>query len=173
MDYNRKVQTYKNLDWLWNNRHLRKIKQFSQLDTIIIDDTLEKTKQHPNNAIALPEYDQALHESQCDNALHLITNYLAGLRLSSNVSNYIATSRLQFDAAISASSENLLETNLGMNQPEQVEALIMAKSSTKSDSPSAEKPLEKYASNLSKNEKRAIRRSLAKAQTENAEARET
>lgn len=167
-DYNRKVQTYKNLDWLWDNRHLRKIKQFSQTDTIIIDDSFEKIKQHPNNVIVLPEYDQALHESGRDNALQLITSYLAGLRLSSNVSNYIADQTLQFDVIAKASAVSKspkIETNTIALHKEDGPSPPSSMVPGNIDS-SCEGLVQKYAPSLSKNEKRAIRRSLAKAKAE-------
>lgn len=95
-DYNNKVQTYKNLEWLWNNKHLAKIKQFSQADTIIIDDSLEKVKQHPYNIIAVPEYDEQGHLSKTDTALSVTKAYLKELQMCSNVSAYMAEKRIDF-----------------------------------------------------------------------------
>lgn len=166
-DYNRKIQTYKNLDWLWDNRHLRKIKQFSQLDTIIIDDSYEKIKQHPNNVIVLPEYDQALHESGRDNALQLIEDYLDDLRLASNVSNYISARKLQFGAVAEASisSESLSLATSSSPTPEQDKPLTVSEISSENDCVSREGSPGKYSPNLSRNEKRAIRRSLVNARS--------
>lgn len=99
-DYNSKVQTYKNLEWLWENKHLAKIKQFSQKDTIIIDDSLEKVKQHPYNMIAVPEYDEKGHLSKTDTALSVTKAYLKDLHTCSNVSAYIAEKRIEFNTPL-------------------------------------------------------------------------
>ncbi|CCG83022.1 Uncharacterized FCP1 homology domain-containing protein C1271.03c [Taphrina deformans PYCC 5710] len=156
--YRSKVQTYKNLDWLWENNHLRRIKQFSQRDTIIIDDGLEKVKQHPNNIIVIPEYDEALHRSRKDTALSTITAYLTDLRTCTNVSAYIAENHIQF-AAVEEAAAAQVKDGAGGNAATEREA---RRTRTRADEGVEEPDV------LSKGQKRNQRRAALLARNEAA-----
>jgi hypothetical protein len=89
-DYNRKVQTVKNLQWIWQAEHLPSLQRFSQRNTIMIDDSRLKLLQHPHNMIEVPEYTKALMDSGKDNVLGEIQNHLEKLKFCSNVSAYLS-----------------------------------------------------------------------------------
>ena len=87
--YSRKVQTYKNLEIVWNHPDIQKIHKFSQDDTVIIDDSYDKVLQHPHNHIFIPTFDELAAERDNDTALDQIGTYIARLGNVSNVSAYI------------------------------------------------------------------------------------
>lgn len=163
------MQTYKNLDWLWSNKHLQKIKQFSQHDTIIIDDTFEKFRQHPHNVIVLPEYTQELHKAGNDTALSTITRYLTDLRNCSNVSAYIASKQIVFgDLNLATAMEQASEGAIGGDEREVDEqSLGKALSEIKVKSPDQKYPeASESVPPLTRNQKRSMRRALADAKAE-------
>ncbi|ORY86859.1 HAD-like domain-containing protein [Protomyces lactucae-debilis] len=94
--YNSKCQTSKNLEQVWRDPHLRKIKRFSQRDTIIIDDSKLKVLAHPHNLIEVPEFSAERVARGTDDALREVTAYLETLRKLPNVSAYIKHSPLRF-----------------------------------------------------------------------------
>ena len=87
-DFGNKVQTYKNLDWVWSDSAF---KQFSQKNTVIIDDSVEKLRQHPYNLIQVPEYKSV---DETDNALETVTMHLKKLLECEDVSCYIAKTKM-------------------------------------------------------------------------------
>lgn len=113
-DYNRKVQTYKNLNVVWRDRRLQQIAKFTQENTVIIDDSLEKVKQHPFNLIAVPEYTQQLHLSNKDTTLSEVKQILAELLYCTNVSSYLAIHKPDF--AFAAMSGELYQPCNTMSQ---------------------------------------------------------
>lgn len=62
------------------------MRDFSQDDTIIIDDSRDKVLQHPHNHIFIPTFDEAAAAQDNDTALEQITTYLKELEKVSNVS---------------------------------------------------------------------------------------
>lgn len=117
-DYNRKVQTYKDLDWLWKQDQILRVKRFSQHDTVIIDDSLEKLKQHPFNLIPVPEYTGELYESGQDTTLFQVMQYLERLRYCSNVSAYLLRNKPEFAIAATLAAEqpsNLTQMDASMS----------------------------------------------------------
>lgn len=111
-DYNSKVQTYKDLDVVWKSSQVRKVKKFSQRDTIIIDDSLEKLKEHPFNLIPVPEYTKESHESGQDTALRSVMEILESLRYCGNVSGYLAHNKPEFAIAATLEDESTSNTSL-------------------------------------------------------------
>ncbi|KAI1138844.1 HAD-like protein [Hypoxylon sp. FL0543] len=62
-DYNQRVQCYKRLSKLWEDETIALShpeaalgKRWSQLDTVLVDDSVEKARSEPYNIIALPEF---------------------------------------------------------------------------------------------------------------------
>ena len=94
-----KVQTYKNLEWIWEDEKIQKFGPFSQKDTIIIDDTRKKMEKHPYNLIEVPEFDATSVNASSDKALDRVQVHLDKLRRCDNVSAYLAQVPLGLDNA--------------------------------------------------------------------------
>ncbi|BFZ57296.1 hypothetical protein PYCC9005_004347 [Savitreella phatthalungensis] len=87
--YGNKVQTYKNLQVVWDAPSVRAVKAFSQRDTVIIDDSRSKVAQHPYNHIFVPEFDRHRHDAGNDDVLDQVQRYLELLSCVDNVSAYM------------------------------------------------------------------------------------
>ncbi|KAI5293399.1 hypothetical protein KEM52_005583 [Ascosphaera acerosa] len=55
-DYTNKVQVYKNLDWVWQDRVVRKSGSWDQSNTVLVDDSRTKGASHPYNLLEIPEF---------------------------------------------------------------------------------------------------------------------
>lgn len=95
-EYVRKVQTYKNLEWVWESKELRHVKRFSQRDTIIVDDSVLKLASHPFNLIQVPEFTRDVMQGGRDNALQEVMLHLEQLRTCDNVSAYLSQTAIRF-----------------------------------------------------------------------------
>jgi NLI interacting factor-like phosphatase len=94
-DYLKRVQVYKRLWRIWDDPDIQAKHPFhglglrwSQYNTILIDDSIEKARSEPHNLVQVPEYNG--HESN-QNALKYVAEYLYRLRSQTNVSAYIRT----------------------------------------------------------------------------------
>lgn len=96
------------------------------MNTVIIDDSVEKVIRHPNNIIAVPEYNHSLHQSGEDTALAVTAAYLEELRKCSNVSAYIAQNKVQFAAAAAVQSQAAVVKSSAAVEPTSVEPITAA-----------------------------------------------
>lgn len=93
-DYDGRVQCYKRLTKLWEDPHIAKSHphyadggRWSQANTVLIDDTAEKARAEPYNAIIVPEFSN--DNSKYDGILPSVHDYVNELCFQSNVSNYM------------------------------------------------------------------------------------
>ncbi|KAI5306948.1 hypothetical protein KEM56_006259 [Ascosphaera pollenicola] len=59
-EYNNKVQVYKNLEWVWEDKNVQGSSDSSDWDqknTVLVDDSRVKAASHPFNLIEIPEFD--------------------------------------------------------------------------------------------------------------------
>ncbi|TIA86559.1 hypothetical protein E3P99_03657 [Wallemia hederae] len=81
-EFTNKVQTYKNLSLVW-----KKHPQFSQYNTILIDDSSDKAANQPHNLLQLSTWDG----SQDDTMLIALIGVLDDIKNAHNVSHYLST----------------------------------------------------------------------------------
>ncbi|KAI0471946.1 hypothetical protein GGR56DRAFT_677802 [Xylariaceae sp. FL0804] len=93
-DYNQRVQCYKRLTRLWNKPNVAKShpeaaagKNWSQLDTVLVDDSLEKARSEPYNLIQLPEFEG--DSAEPDFILPQVHDYLNECSQQANISAYM------------------------------------------------------------------------------------
>lgn len=91
--YNMKVQVYKQLPWVWSNLEIQASNpvsgdNWSQANTVLIDDSIEKSASEPFNLIELEEF-EAKPEQMTTDVLGQVALYLDDLRSQSDVSAYM------------------------------------------------------------------------------------
>ena len=93
-DYGARVQCYKRLTLLWDDPavaashpHFSSGGRWSQANTVLIDDSTEKARSEPYNAITVPEF--ANQPGLYDNILPRVHDYLNELCFQSDVSAYM------------------------------------------------------------------------------------
>ncbi|KAL7625021.1 hypothetical protein AAE478_004235 [Parahypoxylon ruwenzoriense] len=93
-DYNERVQCYKRLSMLWADpviaaSHPEKAagKRWSQRDTVLVDDSLEKGRSEPYNLIEIPEFSG--DENDKDYILPQVHDYLNECSRQVDISTYI------------------------------------------------------------------------------------
>jgi hypothetical protein len=94
-DYNKRVQVYKRLDLVWGDEAVKAQNpdfasggRWSQANTVLIDDSVEKARSEPYNLIEVPEFGgKAVKEPP--NVLRHLAEYLEGLATQRDVSAYI------------------------------------------------------------------------------------
>ncbi|KAI0019649.1 hypothetical protein F4780DRAFT_780312 [Xylariomycetidae sp. FL0641] len=101
-DYNSKVQCYKRLTKLWNDPEIAKSHldaarglKWSQRDTVLVDDSLEKGRSEPYNIIEIPEFFGAHDEPNY--ILPQVHNYLNQCSQEADISTFIRETRFQMD----------------------------------------------------------------------------
>ncbi|KAK4191391.1 HAD-like domain-containing protein, partial [Podospora australis] len=94
-DYKRKVQVYKRLTLLWNDPKVQAShpnaaqgEVWNQGNTVLIDDSTEKARSEPYNAITIPEF-LGDPENEDQDVLPLVHEYLNRLAMVTDVSTYI------------------------------------------------------------------------------------
>ncbi|WBW72648.1 NLI interacting factor family phosphatase [Schizosaccharomyces osmophilus] len=90
--FNSKVQTFKNLDAIWENLKTDgngKAANWSQYNTVIIDDSEVKCAAHPFNHIHVSDFSHSTVDYRKDFMLVCAVRYLKHLKDIPNVSNYI------------------------------------------------------------------------------------
>ncbi|GAB1314885.1 FCP1 homology domain-containing protein [Madurella fahalii] len=90
-DYNRRTQCYKRLTRLWSDpvvaaSHPEGV-PWNQGNTVLIDDSPEKARSEPHNAITLPEFAGDINEQP--QVLSLVQEYLETLAWQMDISTYI------------------------------------------------------------------------------------
>ncbi|KAL2162790.1 hypothetical protein VTH06DRAFT_6626 [Thermothelomyces fergusii] len=103
-DYNQRTQCYKRLTRLWADpvvaaSHPRAAEgaTWSQADTVLIDDSAEKARSEPHNAVTLPEFAGDLDENP--RVLPLVEQYLDALAMQLDVSAYIRANPFTVETA--------------------------------------------------------------------------
>ncbi|KAK4152927.1 HAD-like domain-containing protein [Chaetomidium leptoderma] len=93
-DYNRRTQCYKRLTRLWEDpvvgtSHPRADQGgvWNQANTVLIDDSVEKARSEPHNAVTLPEFVGNVDETP--QVLPLVEDYLDALAWQMDLSTYI------------------------------------------------------------------------------------
>ncbi|CAK7204148.1 hypothetical protein SEUCBS139899_006902 [Sporothrix eucalyptigena] len=93
-DYNSRTQCYKRLTKLWDNPDVARSHpqystggRWSQANTVLIDDSIEKARSEPYNAITVPEFDDT--PDLYDMILPQVHDYIHELCYQSDVSAYI------------------------------------------------------------------------------------
>lgn len=98
-DFNQRVQCYKRLSWLWADPTIAQTHpdyaqggRWSQANTALVDDSLEKARTEPHNIIAIPEYlgtDGDQTDVSKDRVLPEVHDYLHKLCFQADVSAYM------------------------------------------------------------------------------------
>ncbi|KAI0157628.1 HAD-like domain-containing protein [Xylariaceae sp. FL1272] len=105
-DYETRVQCYKRLTLLWDDPVVAASHpdaanggKWSQYNTVLVDDSVEKGRAEPFNIIAIPEYDasNAEHTSVPGAVLPQVHDYLNELSLQANISAYIREKPFAYD----------------------------------------------------------------------------
>ena len=91
--YNSNVQVYKQLSWIWENKSIQSshpdpTSVWSQENTVLIDDSMEKAASEPHNLIQLEEFKGREKQREVD-VLGQIVSYLETLRSQRDVSAYV------------------------------------------------------------------------------------
>ena len=93
-DSQKRVQVYKRLERVWNDPQIQgrhplasEGKGWHQGNTVLIDDSVEKSRSEPYNFLEVPEFTG--HKGEDPNFLKELAEYLAVLRMQTNVSSYI------------------------------------------------------------------------------------
>lgn len=97
VDYNAKVQVYKRLDKLWHDPKVVAAsgQRWDQTNTVLVDDSTEKARSHPFNAIALPEFKGDLHGDGL--VLPQVHDYLNACAQQRDISSFIRSNPFAFD----------------------------------------------------------------------------
>lgn len=94
--YDKKVQVYKQLSWVWSDASIRGKKPWSQADTVLIDDSAEKAAAEPYNMIELEEFEAKPEQMKMD-VLDQVREYLENLKWQHDVSSYIKRHPFKYD----------------------------------------------------------------------------
>ncbi|KAI8625141.1 HAD-like domain-containing protein [Xylariaceae sp. FL1651] len=93
-DYNQRVQCYKRLSMLWNNPVVAAShpmaatgEKWSQLNTVLVDDSLEKARSEPYNLVQIPEFEGNAKEPGF--VLPQVHDYLNDCSRQTNISAYM------------------------------------------------------------------------------------
>jgi hypothetical protein len=93
-DTKKRVQVYKRLENVWNDLQIQgrhplagEGKGWHQGNTILIDDSVEKSRSEPYNFLQVPEFSG--NKGEDPNILKEIEEYLLILRMQTNISSYI------------------------------------------------------------------------------------
>lgn len=93
-DYNQRTQCYKRLTALWNDPAIAAShpmaangEKWSQLNTVLVDDSMEKARSEPYNLVQLPEFKGGAKELEF--VLPQVHDYLNDCSLQANVSAFM------------------------------------------------------------------------------------
>ncbi|KAF9972159.1 hypothetical protein BGZ65_009982, partial [Modicella reniformis] len=131
IDYNRKVLTLKDLEYVWeaieNERKdaaeddlivgARHGMRYDQTNTLLIDDSPHKSQLQPFNCIVIPEYDKDRYEAADDVELVKVRRYIETLVRQQNVSAYMRTH--PFDSASKEYNQKCIENTIQLMGHEQ------------------------------------------------------
>ncbi|KAI1330130.1 hypothetical protein F5Y16DRAFT_364138 [Xylariaceae sp. FL0255] len=96
-DYNMRVQCYKRLSTMWNDHFIQashpnaaRGEKWSQMNTVLVDDSLEKGRSEPYNLVDLPEFTGNAYEPGY--ILPQVHDYLNECSRQANISAYMRSS---------------------------------------------------------------------------------
>ncbi|KAM7214944.1 HAD-like domain containing protein [Rhypophila decipiens] len=95
-DSRRRIQCYKRLTKLWMDESVMATGYWNQSNTVLIDDSIEKARSEPYNAITIPEFMGNLKEKPV--VLKLVQEYLDILARQADISSYIKLHPFKADA---------------------------------------------------------------------------
>lgn len=100
--YNEKVQVYKQLSWIWKDEHIQSLHPdpqdwWSQENTLLIDDSLEKAASEPHNILRIDEF-EATHDQMKLDVLGQVVRHMEVLKTERNVSAYMRVKPFVYDA---------------------------------------------------------------------------
>ncbi|KAF2216259.1 hypothetical protein CERZMDRAFT_109200 [Cercospora zeae-maydis SCOH1-5] len=114
--YDRKVQVYKQLSWIWNdssvqaaNPHQKEM--WSQSNTVLIDDSIDKAASEPHNLVEVEEFEAHDRQIQSDTYLLEVKAYLQTLSLQGDVSAYMRSQPFKHSSASQLSSRTAAGTD--------------------------------------------------------------
>ncbi|KAK4179072.1 HAD-like domain-containing protein [Triangularia setosa] len=103
-DYSRRVQVYKRLGTVWNDANINPNGLWDQGNTVLIDDSAEKARSEPHNAVTIPEFlgdltpaEEGGREWEVLPAVH---EYLNKLAATQDVSRFIRQSPFKMEMAL-------------------------------------------------------------------------
>lgn len=101
--YNDKVQVYKQLSWIWDNAEMQRSSTtlddfWSQANTVLIDDSVEKAASEPFNLIRVEDF-EGTKEQMTTDVLGQVVQYLETLSSQRDVSAYIRQSPFSYDVS--------------------------------------------------------------------------
>lgn len=101
-DYNQRVQCYKRLESIWNDPRVAAShpeaqhgKRWDQTNTVLIDDSKEKSRSQPYNIIQLPEFEGDTTEPGY--VLPQVHNYLNECAIQQDISSFIRENPFKFN----------------------------------------------------------------------------
>ncbi|KAI1005299.1 hypothetical protein K3495_g2918 [Podosphaera aphanis] len=111
-DYNNRVLCYKRLTALWMDPKISKSHpmynqgaRWNHTNTVLIDDSAEKSRSEPHNLIEIPTF-SGEHQESVD-VLTKVTDYLKELSLYSSVCSYIHAHPFSVEHAKASTEENV------------------------------------------------------------------
>ncbi|KAF9128041.1 hypothetical protein BGW39_005382 [Mortierella sp. 14UC] len=141
-DYNKKVLTIKDLDFIWDAIKAEKastakkgavdIKQedqqpeeevFDQTNTVLIDDSFDKVQLQPHNGVQLLDFDEDLARAGTDNELLKVRRYLEKLIYQKNVSAYMRVHPFDSNAPLHEDDINVAKKNNDIKNAEEADEL--------------------------------------------------
>ncbi|PPJ57274.1 hypothetical protein CBER1_02794 [Cercospora berteroae] len=107
--YNEKVQVYKQLAWIWNDKSIQtahpvKSEIWSQANTVLIDDSIAKAASEPYNLVEVEEFEATEDQRENDTYLLEAKAYLQALSLQADVSAYMRARPFKHSTAPQVSS---------------------------------------------------------------------
>jgi len=104
--YNQKVQVYKQLTWVWNDHIVASSalgtgREWSQENTVLIDDSEEKAASEPYNILKIDEFEGKAEQMEAD-VLGQVVNYLDLLKWERDVSAYMSRTPFEYDETLDA-----------------------------------------------------------------------
>ncbi|KAK3366031.1 phosphoprotein phosphatase [Lasiosphaeria ovina] len=107
-DYDKRTQCYKRLTKLWEDPVVKAAhpdgESWHQGNTVLIDDSEEKARSEPYNAITLPEFAGNVNEEP--RVLPLVHDYLNTLAYQADISTYIRTTPFKANEAKLAGTDD-------------------------------------------------------------------
>lgn len=99
--YNEKVQVYKQLSWIWKDKDVQAknsnpVASWSQENTVLIDDSVDKAASEPYNLIRIEEFEGRQEQMEVD-VLGQVVGYLEKLRVQQDVSAYMKKEPFVYD----------------------------------------------------------------------------
>lgn len=92
-NYQNRVQVYKHLSWLWADENIQAsnpnpTSKWTQSNTVLIDDSVEKAASEPYNLLKIEEFEAKPEQMQTD-VLGQVVQHLERLKWQSNVSAFL------------------------------------------------------------------------------------